>query len=422
MTNIPGNKYTSTIYDFNEFELTQDGKNKSKGKDIDSKKEKHYYAMDYFSKGLLFDYIDSNKLTEKLQKVIFKRIIEGFKFLQSHGICHLDIKPENIILDKEFQPIIIDFGFSQKFIKNNKKVLVHIYKGSEPYISPEIWAGGEIKGEKADIFSLGVVLFNLATGMKKSGFKNSKNSEKETLYHLIREKKYEEYWKSLIGFNFSDEFKELYMQMVFPKPNERPELDDILECKWLREVRNLSEEEEKEINRQLDAIHDEIMKEKNNEYELYINKRIKNGKYNSRGGISNGIKFFSENSELKNFTKNKFVLNKYIIIDGLLKKKDLANFMDNLAHDIVTKFKDNCRVEPLPESLRFKVNFIYNENQEDGNCDMDIELFKYEENNYLLEFKRIKGNIPDYYEHFKKIKELIPIKTKIEKMNNLLQG
>ena len=78
MTNIPGNKYTSTIYDFNQFELTQDGKNKSKGKDIDNKKEKHYYAMDYFSKGLLFDYIDSNKLTEKLQKVIFKRIIEGF--------------------------------------------------------------------------------------------------------------------------------------------------------------------------------------------------------------------------------------------------------------------------------------------------------------------------------------------------------
>ena len=105
LTKIPENIFTSTIYAFNKFNIQKDEENKSEEKCVDDDKEEsnegkiidkqHYYVMDYFSKGLLYDYIIYNKLTEKLQKLIFKKIIIGFKFIHSQHICHLDIKPEN---------------------------------------------------------------------------------------------------------------------------------------------------------------------------------------------------------------------------------------------------------------------------------------------------------------------------------------
>ena len=68
--------------------------------------------MDYFSRGLLFSYVASGKLTQRQAKFIFKKLIESFKFLhEKGGILHFDIKLDNIILDKEFTPIIIDFTF-----------------------------------------------------------------------------------------------------------------------------------------------------------------------------------------------------------------------------------------------------------------------------------------------------------------------
>ena len=76
--------------------------------------------MDYFSRGLLVDYA-SRGLTERQIKFIFKKIIESYKFLhEKGGILHLDIKLDNIMMDKNFTPIIIDFGFSEIINESNK--------------------------------------------------------------------------------------------------------------------------------------------------------------------------------------------------------------------------------------------------------------------------------------------------------------
>ena len=72
--------------------------------------ERLYYTIDYFSKGNLLDYIqNSDKFSERQAKIIFKKIVEGIKFCHNKNICHLDIKPANIIFDNKFEPIIIDF-------------------------------------------------------------------------------------------------------------------------------------------------------------------------------------------------------------------------------------------------------------------------------------------------------------------------
>ena len=419
LTKIPENIFTSTIYAFNKFNIQNDEENKIEEKGIDDYKEEsnegkiidkqHYYVMDYFSKGLLFDYIVYNKLTEKLQKLIFKKIIIGFKFIHSQYICHLDIKPENIILDRDFWPRITDFGFSKKFIDANKKeVLVEIDKGTKQYVAPEIWAGKKFKGDKADIFSLGVILFNLVTG-REFGFTTSEESDK--LYKLIIKENYELYWTKLetsLGCSFSNDFKELYIQMINPNPDERPKLDKILESNWLKEVINLSKEEEDKLNEQLDLLHDNIITVNSHKYEYDINEKIQKEHYASRGGENNENKLFSDNLRAKKFTKNKLVLNKYIIFGGILNEVD---FMNSLVNSISKKFVDICLIEPLKDSLRFKIFFEDDGDENNGDCDMVIELFKYEEKNHLLEFRRTKGSIHDYYDYFEKIKNIITTKN-----------
>ena len=79
------------------------------------------------------------------------------------GVCHLDIKLENIMVDSDTNlPKLLDFGFAQ-FVyhpSGQEKKLTN-YCGTVPYIAPEIMRHDPFSGLKADVFSLGVVLYTL---------------------------------------------------------------------------------------------------------------------------------------------------------------------------------------------------------------------------------------------------------------------
>ena len=295
LSKIPKNKYTSVIYDSQKFD---------EGEGLP------FYVMDFFSKGLLYDYVVSGNMKELLAKYIFRKIILGFQFLHSNGICHLDIKVENIILDKFFWPVIIDFGFSKKYKNENGEITpVTIDKGTEQYVAPEIYRGEEFNGEKADIFSLGVTLFFLVT--KKDGFENSR--EETYLYQLIKEKNYEKFWKLINIENLSDDFKELYLSMVAHNPEERPTFDEILNSAWLKEVSNLTEDEEKKIKKELTEKYDNFKSEN----EICVEKKIDSEKLETRGGGDDENDIFKDRSlKPKKITKGRLNINKSIKING----------------------------------------------------------------------------------------------------------
>jgi len=83
------------------------------------------------------------------------------------------------------------------------------------------------------------------------------------------------------------------------------------------------------------------------------------------------------------------------------------------------KFLNKCFISGEKEQLKFEVTFENDENEgeeeneeeneeeENKSCSMDIELFEYEDGRHLLEFLRTGGEIPEYYENFLKIKEII---------------
>ena len=88
---------------------------------------------------------------EKLGKLIFYKILKGIQAIHEAGICHRDIKPQNILFDKDFNIKICDFGYST----HNDENLTDLV-GTPSYGAPEILNEEPYDGFKADIFSLGV--------------------------------------------------------------------------------------------------------------------------------------------------------------------------------------------------------------------------------------------------------------------------
>ena len=95
-------------------------------------------------------------LSELHAKLIFFKILKGVQNCHNAGICHLDLKTDNILLDEKFVPKLCDFGFA---IRNNGHL--REFLGTQQFAAPEIFRKKSFDGYKADIFSLGVVLLNL---------------------------------------------------------------------------------------------------------------------------------------------------------------------------------------------------------------------------------------------------------------------
>ena len=126
--------------------------------------------------------------------------------------------------------------------------------GIKQYRCPEMLENSKYIGSKADIFSLGVILFNLATGMY--GFVTSKRND--IYYGYIVSNDSKRYWQKIdehINISeLSQEFKDLYIQMVSYNPSKRPELDDILHSDWMKEINDLNENEIKNELKELKYI------------------------------------------------------------------------------------------------------------------------------------------------------------------------
>ena len=124
-----------------------------------------YMAMEYCEHGDMFDVVKkSGKLSQGLAVHIFKQVLSAIEFLhETVGVAHLDIKLENLLIDSEFKIKMCDFGFSDPIDRRNYK-----NKGTDGYKAPEIYnyvQNNGYDGDKADYFSLGVLLFTMIFGM-----------------------------------------------------------------------------------------------------------------------------------------------------------------------------------------------------------------------------------------------------------------
>lgn len=118
--------------------------------------------MEYAENGSLLDRIRRNShLDEDQSRNFFLQICDGVGYCHEHGIVHRDIKCENLLLDKNMNIKLIDFGFSRKIQSNS---LSDTFCGSYSYASPEILTGEPYQPKLSDIWAIGVVLFSMVFG------------------------------------------------------------------------------------------------------------------------------------------------------------------------------------------------------------------------------------------------------------------
>ncbi|VDM64138.1 unnamed protein product [Angiostrongylus costaricensis] len=121
-----------------------------------------YIVTQYYSGGELFEVlIGRGRTAEDEARRWFGQISSAVAYLHHKGIVHRDLKAENILLDKNNNVKIIDFGFSNMQAPSQ---LLRTWCGSPPYAAPELLLGKEYDGLKADMWSLGVILYILVTG------------------------------------------------------------------------------------------------------------------------------------------------------------------------------------------------------------------------------------------------------------------
>jgi len=102
---------------------------------------------------------------------IFLQILEGIGFVHKYGIIHGDLKPSNIILDKQGRAKVADFGLSFLLPASKNQKIDMIPGGTPYYMSPEQILDENIDF-RADIYSLGVTLFYMLTGKLPLGEMN----------------------------------------------------------------------------------------------------------------------------------------------------------------------------------------------------------------------------------------------------------
>jgi serine/threonine-protein kinase len=130
--------------------------------DVAAEGDAQYIVMEYVDGVTLKEYMQEHRLDLNTVLEIGIHLTEALQHAHSHNIIHCDIKPQNILLDKNLTPKIADFGIA-KIVTNQTMVYSKAVMGSVHYISPEQATGGKLTAA-SDVYSLGIVLFEMLTG------------------------------------------------------------------------------------------------------------------------------------------------------------------------------------------------------------------------------------------------------------------
>lgn len=122
-----------------------------------------YIVMEYIDGITLKEYIEREGCLSWKDAVHFTlQILRGLQHAHDRGIVHRDVKPQNIMVLPDNTIKVTDFGIA-RFARSEQKTITDKAIGSVHYISPE-QARGEITDEKADIYSVGVMMYEMLTG------------------------------------------------------------------------------------------------------------------------------------------------------------------------------------------------------------------------------------------------------------------
>jgi serine/threonine protein kinase/DNA-binding winged helix-turn-helix (wHTH) protein len=162
----------------------------------ENEKGQQYFVMEYVAGERITDFCDKNKLNILSRLKLFLQICQGVLHAHQKGVIHRDINPNNILVktSETQDPIvkIIDFGVAKSLQGSNSPEALHtqlgVFVGTLLYSSPEQIEGSKLGVDtRSDIYSLGVVLYQLLVGITPFESQQSKAITPVNLVKLITE-------------------------------------------------------------------------------------------------------------------------------------------------------------------------------------------------------------------------------------------
>ena len=184
-----------------------------------------YLAFEYLPNGDLVQFFKKQPLFDENELAPFyHKILKGIKYLHENKILHRDIKLDNILLDKNLNPKVCDFGIS-----SIAKEGLRIYDtgGTPAYLAPEVIKAEGFVCEKSDVWSLGVLLYLLTFGIVPF-----KATDMQVLYNkiIIGTFKFPEYDDT------SKELIDLIKRMLVVDIDKRLSLEQVMNHSWFKNV------------------------------------------------------------------------------------------------------------------------------------------------------------------------------------------
>jgi serine/threonine protein kinase len=173
--------------------------------------------------GDLLSWIMEGRLKQKLiVKQLFYEVVLAVQYLHEQGIAHNDIKPENVMVDGCGQAKLVDFGYAKdKLIAGDDAKC-----GTLMYAAPELLRPGSYHTQKADIWSLGILLYAMATG--KFPFDGEDDRQ---IVRQIRQGKLK------FPRSIDRDIETMIRRLTTLNANERPTITAVVEDHFFDEVR-----------------------------------------------------------------------------------------------------------------------------------------------------------------------------------------
>jgi hypothetical protein len=158
---------------------------------------------------------------EKVKR-IFTQLVGAVAYVHSKSCVHRDLKLENILLDKQENVKLCDFGFTREY--EGKASYLQTFCGTICYSAPEMLKGEKYAGEKVDVWSLGIILYALLAGE----LPYDDDDDQITKRRILLE-------EPTFNDKFTDDAKALINLLLSKRPLIRPSLDEILAHPFLSE-------------------------------------------------------------------------------------------------------------------------------------------------------------------------------------------
>ena len=224
--------------------------------------------------------------SEKELLTMIYSLVDAFAYLESVGICHRDIKPTNLFLLENFQIKVIDFGESKEFVDDDDEEDEHsamaTIRGTPQYLSPILWEAHVISQVKhvehnmfkSDVFSAGLVIFQIASLKDVNGFnqKTDQCNGERLIYEGLK----------MLSKKYSNKVIEILSLMLKFDENERPNFVELV--KYLAKSNDYVPKPDMTLIQYLEQ------KNMNESYKyLQNNNNIKNSSYNNENNNDSNI-------------------------------------------------------------------------------------------------------------------------------------